>query len=329
MRQKVVVTREVFDETLAYLAQHVEVTSNQANKPYGPDGLAGRLQAMDAAVIMSSDKVDEALLSRCPQLKAVCSVSVGYNHIDVGACTRHGVMATNTPGVLTDSVADFAVCLTLATCRRLTQAEAFLRTGVWAGTHLKEFLGVDLHHATVGICGFGRIGQAIAQRLRGFQTKILYNTRTRLAPEVEQRFNATYAAKDDLLRHSDIVLLILPYTRETHHYVGKRELELMKPLSVLVNVARGGIVDDAALIEALKVGRIWAAGLDVYENEPKLNPGLLELSNVVLAPHISSASEPTRQAMAMTAAKNCVAALTTGEPPHLLNPEVSRKGARV
>ena len=329
MKQKVLVTREVFDETLTYLAQYVEVTSNQANAPYGPDGLAGSLQGMDAAVIMTSDKVDEALLSSCPQLKAVCSASVGYNHIDLGACTRHGVMATNTPGVLTDSVADFAVCLTLATCRRLTEAEAFLRTGAWAGTHLKELLGVDLHHATVGICGFGRIGQAIAQRLRGFQTKILYNTRTRLAPELEQRFDAAYATKDDLLRRSDIVLLILPYTSETHHYIGKRELGLMKPMSVLVNVARGGIVDDAALVEALKARRIWAAGLDVYENEPKLNPGLVQLTNVVLAPHISSASEPTRQAMAMTAAKNCVAALINGKPPHLLNPEVSTKGARV
>jgi lactate dehydrogenase-like 2-hydroxyacid dehydrogenase len=329
MKHKVAVTREVFDETLAYLAQHVEVTSNQSNKPYGPDGLAGRLQGMDGAVIMTVDKVDDALLSRCPQLKAVCSASVGYNHIDLAACTRHGVMVTNTPGVLTDSVADFAICLTLATCRRLTEAEAFLRSGAWAGTHLKEMLGVDLHHATVGICGFGRIGQAIAQRLRGFQTKLLYTTRTRLSSEVEQRFDVTYAAKDDLLRRADIVVLILPYTPETHHYIGERELGLMKPLSVLINVARGGVVDDAALVETLKARRIFAAGLDVYENEPKFNPDLLQLTNVVLAPHISSASEPTRQAMAMTAAKNCVAALTTGAPPQLLNPEVSRKGARV
>ena len=329
MKPKVTVTREVFDETLAYLAQHVEVTSNQSNEPYGRDGLAGRLQGMDGAVIMTTDKVDGALLSRCPQLRVVSSASVGYNHIDLAACTRHGVMATNTPGVLTESVADFAVCLTLATCRRLTEAEAFLRSGAWAGTHLKEMLGVDLHHATVGICGFGRIGQAIAQRLRGFHTKLLYTTRTRLSPEVEQRFDVTYAPKDDLLRGSDIVILILPYTSETHHYIGERELGLMKPLSVLVNVARGGVVDDAALIETLKARRIFAAGLDVYENEPKFNPGLLQLTNVVLAPHISSASEPTRQGMAMTAAKNCVAALTTGEPPHLLNPEVSRKGATV
>src|SRR6185503_18603569 len=222
MKKKVLVTRAVFDETLAYLAEHVDVTSNQADVKYSLEELAARLQGMDAAVITSSDRVDEALLARCPNVKAFCSASVGYNHIDVAACTRHGVVATNTPGVLTNSVADFAVCLTLATCRRLTEAEIFLRSGAWAGTHLKEMLGVDLHHATVGICGFGRIGQAIAQRLRGFHTKLLYTTRTRLSPEVEQRFDVAYAVKDDLLRRSDIVILILPYTSETHHYIGER-----------------------------------------------------------------------------------------------------------
>jgi glyoxylate/hydroxypyruvate/2-ketogluconate reductase len=259
----------------------------------------------------------------------VCSASVGYNHIDLAACTRHGVMATNTPGVLTDSVADFAICLTLATCRRLTEASAFLRTGRWQGTHLKEMLGMDLHHVSVGICGFGRIGQTIARRLQGFEAKILYTARNRVAPEIEQRLNARFAAKDDLLRESDIVILILPYVPQTHHYIGSRELGLMKRNAVLINVARGGIVDDTALVEALKSRRIWAAGLDVYENEPNVNPGLYDLTNVVLSPHIASASEPTREAMAMTAAKNCVAALRDGNPPNLLNPEVRQHGLRV
>jgi len=324
MKNKVLVTRAVFDETLAHLAQHFDVASNQGDVKYSPDELATKLQGVQAAVISSSDSVDEALLSHCPSVKAVCSFSVGYNHIDVAACTRHGVMATNTPGVLTDSVADFAVCLTLATCRRLTEGEALLRRGEWQGTHLKELLGMDLHHATVGICGFGRIGQVIAQRLQGFEPKILYYSRNRVAPEIEHGLRAAHAAKDDLLRRSDIVILILPYTQETHHFVGARELGLMKRTGVLINTARGGIVDDAALVEALKAGRIWAAGLDVYENEPKLNPALLGLTNVVLSPHIASASEPTRQAMAMTAARNCVAALNTGNPPNLLNPEVRR-----
>jgi gluconate 2-dehydrogenase len=216
------------------------------------------------------------------------------------------------------------VCLTLATCRRLTEGEALLRRGEWHGTHLKQLLGVDLHHATVGICGFGRIGQVIAQRLQGFEPKILYYSRNRVAPEIERELKATHTAKDDLLRRSDIVILILPYAEETHHFIGARELGLMKRTGVLINMARGGIVDDAALVEALKAKRIGAAGLDVYENEPKLNPGLLGPTNVVLSPHIASASESTRQAMAMTAAKNCVAALTTGNPPNLVNPEVRR-----
>jgi lactate dehydrogenase-like 2-hydroxyacid dehydrogenase len=268
--------------------------------------------------------VDDALLSRCRGVKALCSASVGYNHIDVAACTRRGVMVTNTPGVLTNSVADFAVCLTLATCRRLTEGEALLRRGEWEGTHLKQLLGVDLHHATVGICGFGRIGQVIAQRLQGFEPKILYTSRNRVSAGIERELKATYASKDDLLRQADIVILILPYMPETHHYVGARELGLMKPISVLINMARGGVVDDNALVEALKARRIWAAGLDVYENEPQVNPGLLGLANVVLSPHIASASEPTRQSMAMTAARNCVAALITGSPPNLVNPEVKR-----
>jgi gluconate 2-dehydrogenase len=324
MKKKVLVTRAVFDETLAYLAQHFDVASNQADAKYAPDELAAKLQGMDAGVISSSCRVDDALLSRCPSVKAICSVSVGYNHIDVGACTRHRVMVTNTPGVLTNSVADFAVCLALATCRRLTEGEALLRRGEWEGTHLKQLLGMDLHHATVGICGFGRIGQVIAQRLQGFEPKILYTSRNRVAAEIERGLKASYANKDDLLRQADIVILILPYVPDTHHYIGARELELMKPTSVLINMARGGIVDDAALVEALKARRIWAAGLDVYENEPQLNPGLFGLTNAVLSPHIASASEPTRQDMAMTAARNCVAALTTGSPPNLVNPEVKR-----
>ena len=328
MKKKVLVAREVFDETLQYLAQHFEVASNQANAAHTAEELARKLAGFDAAVIMTGDRIDDAFLAGCPSVKAVCSVSVGYNHIDLEACTRHGVMATNTPGVLTESVADFAICLTLATCRRLPEAEGFLRSGEWRGTHLKEMLGVDLHHATVGICGFGRIGQTIAQRLHGFEAKILYSARNRVAAEIESSLNARHVSKDALLRESDIVILILPYSQETHHYIGSRELGLMKRKAVLINVARCGIVDDTALVQALKERRIFAAGLDVYENEPQVNPGLYELANVVLSPHIASASEPTRQGMAMTAAKNCVAALIDGNPPNLLNPEVRERGLR-
>jgi len=323
MKKRVLVTREVFDETIAYLSQHFDVTANQANVDYSREEMIGRMQGMDAVVITTSDRIDDDLLSRCPSLKAVCSVSVGFNHIDVEACTRHGVMATHTPGVLTDSVADMAICLTLATVRRLTEGERLVRARQWEGTHLKQLLGHDLHHAKVGICGLGRIGQAIARRLRGFEIDLLYTDLARADSKVEQALGATYLSKEELLRQADIVILILPYTPQTHYYIGAAELEMMKPSGVLINIARGSIVDDSALAAALKARRIWAAGLDVYENEPKVNPALFELDNVVLSPHIASATEPTRHAMAMLAAENCVAALTTGKPSNLLNPEVT------
>jgi gluconate 2-dehydrogenase len=324
LKPKVLVTREVFDETIEFLARSFDVTSNQAKADFNREAIIERLQGMDAAVITTSDRIDDEFLSRCPGLKAVCSVSVGFNHIDLDACTRHGVIATNTPGVLTDSVADMALCLTLATVRRLSEGERMVRAKQWKGSHLKQMLGHDLHHATVGVCGFGRIGQAIAKRLRGFDTKLLYTDISRADRKIEDALQATYARKDDLLRQSDIIILILPYMPETHHYIGKAELAKMKVSAVLINMARGGIVDDAALADALKAGRIWSAGLDVYENEPAVNPALFELTNVVLTPHIASATEPTRQAMAMLAAQNCVAALTGGAPPNLLNPDYKK-----
>jgi lactate dehydrogenase-like 2-hydroxyacid dehydrogenase len=234
-------------------------------------------------------------------------------------------MVTNTPGVLTDSVADMTVCLTLATLRRLGEGERWVRQKHWPGTHLKQLLGHDLHHATVGICGMGRIGQAIARRLRGFDCKLLYTVRQRLEAQAEAATGITFASKDELLRQSDVVILILPYTPKTHHYIGAAELSMMKTSAVLINMARGGIVDDTALAQALEARTIWAAGLDVYENEPKVNPALFELENVVLAPHIGSATEPTRQGMAMLAARNCVAVLSGGEPPNLLNPAARGK----
>ena len=321
MKQKILVTREVFDETIDFLNGHFEVESNQTDRLYARDELIAKLQGKGGVQTSSSDRIDAELLDRCPTIKAVCNTAVGYNNIDVDACTRHGVMVTNTPGVLTDSVADYSMGLIIATCRRMTEGEAYLRKGEWKGTFLKQMLGQDVHGATLGIFGFGRIGQAIARRARGFDMKILYHCRSRAAAAAENESGAVHVGKEELLRTADVVLLILPFTPETQHYIGAKELALMKPSAVLVNMARGGIVDDAALIEALKKRTIWAAGLDVYENEPRFNAGFLELANVVLSPHIASASEPTRQAMAMTAAKNLAAALSGQAPPNLLNPD--------
>jgi glyoxylate reductase len=321
MKQKILVTREVFDETIDFLKGHFEVESNQADRLYAREELIAKLQGKDGVQTSSSDRIDAELLDKCPTIRAVCNTAVGYNNIDIDACTRHGVIVTNTPGVLTDSVADYSMGLIIATCRRMTEGEAYLRKGEWKGTFLKQMLGQDVHGATLGIFGFGRIGQAIARRARGFDMTILYHSRNRAAPDAERESGAVYVGKEELLRKADVVLLILPFTPETQHFIGAKELALMKPTAVLVNMARGGIVDDAALIDALKRKTIWAAGLDVYENEPKFNPGFLELKNVVLSPHIASSSEPTRKAMAMTAAKNLAAALSGQTPPNLLNPD--------
>jgi glyoxylate reductase len=321
MKQRILVTREVFDETIDFLKSQFAVESNQADRLFTRDELIAKLQGTDGVQTSSSDHIDDDLLDQCPDIVAVCNTAVGYNNIDVEACTRHGVMVTNTPGVLTDSVADYSMGLIIATCRRMTEGETYLRKGDWKGTFLKQMLGRDVHGATLGICGFGRIGQAVARRAHGFDMRILYHSRNRATAQAERESGAAYTAKEELLRTADVVLLILPFTPETRHFIGAGELALMKPTSVLVNMARGGIVDDAALIDALSKKRIWAAGLDVYENEPKLNPGFLALANVVLSPHIASASEPTRKAMAMTAAKNLAAALSGATPPNLLNPD--------
>jgi gluconate 2-dehydrogenase len=325
MKPKVLVTREVFDETLDYLAQHCEVESNQADVPLDAETLARRLADKQGVLCFITDRIDEALLARCPQLKIAANVAVGVNNIDLAACTARGVMATNTPDVLTDTTADLAMTLMLAAARRVTEAEAHIRIGGWRSWYLKQILGVDVHHATLGIMGMGRIGRTIAKRAQGFEMRVLYCDPVRQPAEVEQALNATYASKDELLAQADFVILQMPYSQDTHHLIGAAELKKMKPTAILVNSTRGGIVDDVALVQALKDGTIRAAALDTFEGEPALNPGFLQLKNVVLTPHIGSSSEATRRAMAMTAAKNAVAALTGGDPPNLLNPGIRRR----
>jgi len=320
MKPKIMVTREVFDDVLKYLSQYFEVTSNQSDISFDSETLASKLSDKQGAMIALTDRIDTPLLARCPNLKAVCNIAVGYNNIDIEACRKAGVMATNTPGVLDDTTGDFTWTLILATARRLTEAEAYLRTGQWDRWKLKQFLGLDVHHATLGIFGLGRIGQVVARRATGFEMKVIYHDVQRAAPEIEQASRARFVSKEELLSLADIVTIHVPYSAETHHLIGKAELKQMKPTAILINASRGGVVDDASLIEALRSGTIAGAGLDVFENEPKFNPKFLELKNVVLAPHIASSSKATRHKMAMLAAENLVAALTTGNPPNLLNP---------
>lgn len=324
MKPKILVAREVFPEVLERLRQHFEVDDNQADAVLGVEGLKARLAGKAGALTAATDPVTAEVIAAAPGLKAICNFAVGYNNIDLAACTRAGVMATNTPGVLDDTTADLAWALLMATARRLPAAERWLRDGEWKGWQFIQWLGTDVHHATLGILGMGRIGQTVARRAQGFDMKVIYHKRTPLPAEREAECRATWVDKQTLLRESDFLVLLLPYSPESHHTIGAAELALMKPTAHLINVARGGIVDDEALISALRQRRLAGAGLDVFEGEPKFNPGFLELDNVALTPHIGSSSRATRMAMAMTAADNLIAVLSGQRPPNLLNPEVLR-----
>ena len=322
LRPKVLITRKIFEESIAHLARYCDVDANQRDVPLTPRQLIRRLQGKQGAITLLTDIISDAVLSRCPDLKIVSNVAVGFNNLDVKAATERGVMMTNTPGVLDDTTADFTWCLILAAGRGLVDADRYLRSGKWGGWGLMQFLGRDIHGKTLGICGLGRIGRRVAERARGFDMRILYTERTRAAEEIERGLGVAFVDKRTLLKESDVVTLHVPLTPETTHYISTAELKLMKPTAVLVNTSRGPVVDEVALVQALREKRIAAAGLDVYEREPRPAPGLTRLKNVVLAPHIGSASMETRLKMSNMAAESCVAGLTGRRPPNLLNPEV-------
>ena len=323
MKPKILVTRAVFPDVLDLLAQHFEVESNQLDQIYTETELSAKLRDKDGVFTTPSERISAEVIAANRQLKAIGNMAVGFNNIDVDAATRAGIMVTNTPEVLNQTTADFAWALMMATARRVTEAEHWLRAGQWQKWRFDTFLGADVHGTTLGILGMGRIGQAIARRSLGFDMRVLYHNRSRLPAEQEEHANkATFVSKEELLRSADHLILVLPYSPQTHHAIGAAELALMKPGATLVNIARGGIVDDVALIAALRERRIAAAGLDVFENEPNFDPDFLSLPNVVLTPHIASASEPTRRAMAYCAAENLIAALSGATPQNILNPEV-------
>ena len=319
MKPKILVTREIFPETLAYLREHFDVEDNQSDNMLRAAELAARLAGKVGVMSSGSDKIDAELLAQVPHLKAVCNIGVGYNNVDVDAASQYKMMVTNTPGVLDETVADTAFAYVLATARRMTESEQFLRNGQWTKNTLTLMLGRDVHHATLGIVGMGRIGQAVARRARGFDMNVIYYNRNRVSADIEKACSATYVSKQELMKQADFIVLLVPYTPENHHLIGAAEIALMKSDAVLINIARGGIVDELALIDALKHRKIFGAGVDVFENEPNFRKEFLELSNVVLLPHLGSASENTRRAMANLAAENLVAALTTGKPPNQVN----------
>ncbi|GAA4422162.1 D-glycerate dehydrogenase [Acidovorax lacteus] len=307
-RPRILIARAIFPDIVERLAAHFDVEANQDDVLWSPAELAARMADKDGAFTTGSQRVDAALLAASPRLRIVANMAVGYNNFDVAAMTAAGVVGTNTPDVLTETTADFGFALLLATARRLTESEHFLRAGLWNRWSYDMFAGAEVHGSTLGIVGMGRIGQGIARRAaHGFGMRVLYHNRSRLAPALEAECKATYTDKATLLREADHVMLVLPYSPEAHHTIGAAELALMKPTATLVNIARGGIVDDAALARALRERRIAAAGLDVFEGEPAVHPGLLEVPNVVLTPHIASATVPTRRAMAQLAADNLIA----------------------
>ena len=333
--QKILITRAVFPEIVEALRARFEVATNDDDTPWPPDELARRLAGCRGALATIMDRIDEALLARCPDLKVVANIAVGCNNIDIPACTKRGIKVTNTPGVLDDTTADLAWALLMAAARRIAEGDAYVRRGDWKiGFEMAANLGTDVHHATLGIIGMGRIGQTIAKRALGFDMRVLYYNRNRIPEADELRLNATRVERDQLLAEADFVVVMVPYSPAVHHLIGPAEIAKMKRTAILVNTARGGVVDDAALIEALRAGRIAGAAIDVFEGEPKVNPGYFALPNAVLTPHVGSATRATRLRMCETAAMNLAAALEGRTPPNPPNthppppaPRRARRGA--
>jgi gluconate 2-dehydrogenase len=327
MKPKLLVARPIFQSVIDSLSEKFEVTTNQADQPWTPDAWQQAIASHDAALTTGSDPINTLVLGEQPRLKIAANMAVGFNNFDVPAMTSLGVIASNTPDVLTETTADFGFALMMATARRMTESEHYLRAGLWKQWRYDMFAGAEVHGSTLGILGMGRIGQAIARRgALGFGMKVIYHNRSPLDAATENECKATYVDKETLLKTADHLVLVLPYSAASHHSIGAQEIAQMKPTATLVNIARGGIVDDAALVSALKNKQIAAAGLDVFEGEPSVHPDLLTLPNVVLTPHIASSTVKTRLAMAQLAADNLVSFFASG---HALTPlnQVSAKTA--
>jgi glyoxylate reductase len=320
-KPKVYVTRLIPDDGMKLLYDKCEVTVNPHDRVATRQEIIDNIKGKDAMLCLLTDTIDAEIMDANPNVKIIANYAVGFNNIDVQAATQRGIPVSNTPGVLTDTTADMAWTLIMSTSRRVVEGDKFTRAGKYKGWGPLLLVGQDVHHKTLGIIGFGRIGQTVAKRAAGFDMKILYYDVNKM-PEVAQKYNAEYRELDDLLRESDIISLHVDLNDSTRHLIGEREFGLMKDTAYLINTARGPVVDENALVQALKNNCIAGAGLDVFENEPALAPGLAELDNVVIPPHIASATRETRGAMARIAAENVIAALEGRKPPTIVNPEV-------
>lgn len=322
MKHRILVSGHLTDDILSLLAQECDVRANGEDRPMERAELLEAVAAVDGMLSMITDAVDAELMDAAPRLRVVSNMAVGYNNIDVAAATQRGIVVTNTPGILTEATAELAFALVLAAARRVVDLDRRTRAGEWTCWAPLLFLSREVSGKTLGVVGLGRIGRAVARRARAFGMRVLYHNRSRLDEAEERDLGVEYAGRDDLLRTSDFVSLHVPLSAETRHLIGPRELGLMKPTAYLVNTSRGAVVDEAALVEALRERRIEGAGLDVYENEPLLAPGLAALENVVLMPHVGSATVETRTRMARMAAENLLSALRGERPAHVVNPEV-------
>jgi len=321
---RILVTKRVFPEAVELLRRDFDVDYNDTDRVLPAEELLQRARGAAAVVSQLTDRLGADVIAQLDGVRVIANVAVGYDNIDVAAATARGIAVTNTPGVLTETTADFAFALLMAAARRIPEAHAFVHSGQWRTWIIDLLAGQDVHGATLGIFGLGRIGAAVARRGRGFGMRILYCDDQPAPAGLERELEARRVSKEELLRESDFVSLHVPLTPATRHLIGPAELALMKPTAILVNTARGPVVDENALVEALERRTIWAAGLDVFEQEPRVHPKLLELPNVVLAPHIASSSFATRRRMSVMAAENASAALSGRRPPNLVNPDVWR-----
>ena len=318
---KVYITRPLPTKAVVRLAARYDVKMRPEDAPLDPAQLAESCRDIEG-LMATGARVSEDVVAQAPRLRAVANVGVGYDNIDVAACTRRRIPVTNTPDVLTETTADLAFALLLATPRRLIECDRYVREGQWQSPKWELLWGSDIHGKTLGVYGLGRIGKAVARRARGFSMRVNYYDVVRAAPALEEELGAQFVDRETLLREADFLTLHVPLTPETHHLIGARELSMLKPTAFLINAARGKCVDEAALVEALQAKRLAGAGLDVFENEPHVHPELLRLPNVLLAPHVGSATAQTRLAMAMLAVENLLAALEGRRPPNLVNPEI-------
>jgi len=321
-KPKVFVSRLIPEAALDLLQQRATVGLNAEDKPLGKAELISRIGEAEGLVCLLTDPIDDQVMGSLPSLRVISNVAVGFDNIDVTAATRRKIAVTNTPGVLDDTTADFTWALLMAVARRVVEGDRFARAGKYQGWGIMLLLGYDIHGKTLGICGMGRIGKAIARRAQGFGMRTLYTDAQRVDERLEKELRAEFTDKETLLRESDFVSLHLPLLPDTIHYISTRELSLMKRTAHLINASRGPVVDEEALVQALRTKQIAGAALDVFEHEPKIHPGLIELENAVLAPHIASASFETRTRMATMAVENMISALEGKIPPNIVNPEI-------